>query len=44
MDHSEFFSAARGRLDRWRMLYRINETPVRVVEQGTEMLQNVRFV
>ena len=39
MDLSNFFSAAEGRLDRWRTLHRIAKTLVGVAERDRETLR-----
>ncbi len=44
MDLSNFFSAAEGRLDRWRTVHRIAKMLVGVAERDTEVLRNVRFI
>ena len=39
MEPSDFFSAAEGRLDRWRTLHRIAKTLVGVADQNRETLR-----
>ena len=36
MDLSNFFSAAEGRLDRWRTLHRVAKAPAEVGERDAE--------